>query len=134
MALKSRNTFNPRQRRTTRVPWIYGMGKSTALGYCAFSKEPAHLTLLPTPNRYAQDHPGADPYDLETLKDFVRDVAYGIDGAYGDPKAGEKSVLQYWKDFTAGWRRHNSTIPPTTTISVTNVGTHSFHFPICYKY
>jgi len=122
MALKSRNTFNPRQRRTTRVPWIYGMGKSTALGCCAFSKKPAYLTLLPTPNRYAQDHPGADPYDLETLKDFVRDVAYGIDGAYGDPKAGEKSVLQYWKDFTAGWRRHNSTIPPTTTLSVTNVG------------
>ncbi|KAL8648857.1 MAG: hypothetical protein Q9210_004743 [Variospora velana] len=53
---------------------------------------------------YAQDHPGADPYVLETLKGFVRTMAYGIDGAYGDPKAGEKTVLQYWKDFTAGWR------------------------------
>jgi len=50
-------------------------------------------------------------------------MAYGIDGTYGDPKAGEKSVLQYWKDFTAGWRRHASLIPPETTQSVTNVGT-----------
>ncbi|KAL2039086.1 hypothetical protein N7G274_008135 [Stereocaulon virgatum] len=48
-------------------------------------------------NGYTQDHPGADPYDLETLKDFVREIAYGIDVAYGDPKAGEKSVLQCWK-------------------------------------
>ncbi|KAL2041983.1 hypothetical protein N7G274_005171 [Stereocaulon virgatum] len=71
-------------------------------------------------NGYARDHPGADPYDLETLKDFVRMMAYGIDGIYGDPKAGEKSVLQYWKDFTAGWRRHASLIPPETTQSVTN--------------
>ena len=91
MALKSRNTFNPRQRRTTRARWIYGMGKFTALGFCAFPKKPAYLTLLPTPNRYAQDHPGADPYDLETLKDFVRDVTYGIDGVTATPKAGKKA-------------------------------------------
>ena len=49
-------------------------------------------------------------------------MAYGIDGIYGDPKAGEKSVLQYWKDFTAGWRRRASLIPAETTQSVTNVG------------
>ncbi|KAK3169331.1 hypothetical protein OEA41_008714 [Lepraria neglecta] len=71
-------------------------------------------------NGYAQSHPGADPYDLETLKDFVREIAYGIDGIYDDPTAGEKTVLQYWKDFTAGWRRHASLIPPETTQSVTN--------------
>ena len=44
MALEFRNTFNPRQRRTTRAPWIYGMGKFTALGFCAFPKKPAYLT------------------------------------------------------------------------------------------
>ena len=46
-------------------------------------------------SRYARDRPGADPYDLETLKDFVREMAYGIDGVYGNAIAGEKSVLQY---------------------------------------
>lgn len=53
----------------------------------------------------------------------MREIAYGIDGIYDDPTAGEKTVLQYWKDFTAGWRRHTSLIPPETTQSVTNVGT-----------
>ena len=60
-------------------------------------------------------------------------MAYGIDGTYGDPTAGEKSVLQYWKDFTAGWRRHNPTIPSATTLSVTNVGPGgppTFSFPV----
>ena len=79
-------------------------------------------TFTATGNRYARDRPGADPYDLETLKDFVKEMAYGIGGTYGDAIAGEKSVLQYWKDFTAGWRRHNPTIPSATTPSVTNVG------------
>ncbi|KAL8922150.1 MAG: hypothetical protein Q9208_005345 [Pyrenodesmia sp. 3 TL-2023] len=52
--------------------------------------------------------------------DFAREIAYGIDGIYHDPTAGEKTVLQYWKGFTAGWRRHTSLIPPETTQSVTN--------------
>ena len=104
-----------------RVLWIYGTGKSTALGLCAFSQEPTDLTSHTTSNRYAQDHPGADAYNLETLKGFVRTIAYGIDGAYDDPKAGEKTILQYWKDSTAGWRRYSNVIPPATTLSVTNV-------------
>ena len=39
------------------------------------------------------------------------------------PKLVKKSVPQYWRDFTAGWRRDTSTISSTTTLSVTNVGT-----------
>ena len=48
-------------------------------------------------------------------------IAYDIGAIYGSPTAGEKTVLKYWKDFTAGWRRHASLIPPETTQSVTNV-------------
>ena len=84
-------------------------------------------------NRYARDRPGANPYDLETLKDFVREMASGIDGTYGDAIAGEKSVLQYWKDFTAGWRRYNPTIPSATTLSIINVnpgGLSALSFPV----
>lgn len=58
---------------------------------------------------------------MEALKDFVRTVAYAIDGIYGDPEGCEKTVLQYWKDFTAGWRRQNPVIPPKTTLSISNV-------------
>ena len=76
----SRNTLKTRPQRTTRVLWIYVKGKSTVLSLCAFSKKPTDLTPS-TSNRYAQDHPGADPYELETLKGFVRTMAYGIDGA-----------------------------------------------------
>ncbi len=50
-------------------------------------------------------------------------IAYDIGAIYGSPTAGEKTVLKYWKDFTAGWRRHASLIPPETTQSVINVGT-----------
>ncbi len=73
-------------------------------------------------NRYVQDSPGADSHDLKILKNFVRMMTYGIDDFYDDLKAGEKFVLQYWKDFTVDWRRHASLIPLETTQFVTNVG------------
>ena len=95
IVLKSINTLKTRPQRTTPVPWIYRTGKSTALGLCALLKKPTDLIPRPTSNRYTQDHFSADPYDLEILKGFVRMMAYGIDSAYSDPKAGEKPVLQY---------------------------------------
>ena len=105
------------QPKNTRGPWVYGTGR------LAFSRPGTFLPFFTDAgNRYAQDRPGADPYDLETLKDLVREMAYGIDGTYGDATVGEKPVLQYWKDFTAGWRRHKPTVPSATTLSVTNVG------------
>ena len=39
MALKSRSTSNPRPRRTTRGPWVYGMGRFTAFCPCAPSEK-----------------------------------------------------------------------------------------------
>lgn len=53
----------------------------------------------------------------------MRIMMYRIDDVYSDLKAGEKTVLQYWKDFIIEWRRHNFTIPFVTTLSVTNVNT-----------
>jgi hypothetical protein len=35
------------------------------------------LTLLL--HRYTEDHAGDSPYDLESLKDFIKNVAFGID-------------------------------------------------------
>lgn len=77
--------------------WVYGTGSFTVLRPGVSSS-----FFTDTGNRYARDCPGADPYDLETSKDFVREMAYGIDGTYGDAIAGENPVLQYWKDSTAG--------------------------------
>ena len=58
---------------------------------------------------------------MESLKDFVKNIAYGIDGAEDDPKAALTTVGQYWKDFTAGWRRNHPAIPANTIHSIANV-------------
>lgn len=34
----------------------------------------------------------------------MRKVALAIDGRYGDPIAGLKTVVQVWKNLTAGWQ------------------------------
>jgi hypothetical protein len=58
---------------------------------------------------------------MKTLKDFVNTIAHGIDGDYGDIKASQKTVMQRWKEFMAGFRRKYDPIPPKITLSVTNV-------------
>lgn len=42
---------------------------------------------------------------IETSKDYIMPVALGIEGGYGSEKPGLWTVVQYYKDFTAGWRR-----------------------------
>ncbi|KAL1847875.1 hypothetical protein Plec18170_008285 [Paecilomyces lecythidis] len=64
--------------------------------------------------------PEASAYDLESLKDFVHNLAYGIEGKYDDEIAGQGSVKEVWKRFTAGFRRHHDAIPSHITLSVTN--------------
>ncbi|KND89402.1 hypothetical protein TOPH_06078, partial [Tolypocladium ophioglossoides CBS 100239] len=73
-------------------------------------------------NQYAEEHADDDPspYDLKSLKDFMKEIAFGIDGAEDDPNPGEGTVLVYWKQFMAGWRREHDAIPGNTTLSVTN--------------
>jgi hypothetical protein len=91
--------------------------------------------------------PVKDAYDLETLKEFVQEVGYGMDGVEGDddppdeenveqvPPSEESdkrvlpslgSVQQVWRDFTAEFRRHHDPIPRNTTGSVTNVRSPSY--------
>lgn len=65
--------------------------------------------------------PVASAYDLESLKDFVHKLAYGIEGKYDDEKAGQGSVKVIWKRFTAGFKRDHDAIPGHITLSVTNV-------------
>jgi len=52
--------------------------------------------------RYVENYPGADVSDLKSLKDFMKDVAFGINGAEDDPDPLKKTVMVYWKQFTAG--------------------------------
>ena len=68
--------------------------------------------------------PGASPYDLLSLQDFVRVMAYAIDGAEDIDEGCTETVRKYWNSFTAAWRRANPEspeIPRGTTRSVTNV-------------
>jgi hypothetical protein len=46
-----------------------------------------------------------------TLKDFMKDIAFGIDGAEDDSDPAEGTVIVYWKQFMAGWRCDNDAIP-----------------------
>ncbi|KAI0252177.1 hypothetical protein BJV78DRAFT_1281944 [Lactifluus subvellereus] len=54
---------------------------------------------------YARRTPGANLNNFETPKDFMRKIAHVIDSRYGDPEACLTTVVQYWKNLTAGWRR-----------------------------
>jgi hypothetical protein len=96
-------------------------------GMRKFSLDPTCCVILNefTPadcrSRYVDEHPDASAYDLTSLKDFMKTVAFGIDGADGDLRPSEKTVMVYWKQFTAGWRRCNRAIPGNTTLLVTNV-------------
>ncbi|EJT69139.1 hypothetical protein GGTG_13248 [Gaeumannomyces tritici R3-111a-1] len=69
---------------------------------------------------HAQDQDQPSPYKVKSLKDFVKEIAFGIDGVEGDPNPGQGIVLLYWKQFMAGWRRKHEAIPPNITLTVTN--------------
>lgn len=51
----------------------------------------------------------------------MKDIAFGIDGAEDNSDPAEGTVMVYWKQFMAGWRRENDAIPKNITLSVTNV-------------
>ncbi|KAH8799672.1 hypothetical protein F5884DRAFT_113557 [Xylogone sp. PMI_703] len=77
-------------------------------------------------NQYAKEHPGASPYDLESLKDFIKNIAFAIDGVEAnepdeelDVNAAKSTVRQYWKDFMAGWQMEHEQIQPKITRSIT---------------
>lgn len=68
-----------------------------------------------------QQNPDASPYDLVSLKAFVREIVYGIDGAEGIEEACEETVRKYWNNFTAAWRRGDPEKPRDIARSVTHV-------------
>jgi hypothetical protein len=58
---------------------------------------------------------------LESLKDFVRTIAYAVDGIKGNGRAPLETVRNYWNCFSAGWCRKIPKIPTSIAESVTNV-------------
>ena len=45
--------------------------------------------------RYTKDHPGANVSDLKSLKDFIKDIAFGINRAEDNPDPVGKTVIVY---------------------------------------
>jgi hypothetical protein len=74
-------------------------------------------------NRFVQENPGASLYNLESLKEFVRIMAYAVDGMEGNGTAALETVRNYWNFFSAGWRQKKNSLKYPTSIaeSVTNV-------------
>lgn len=72
-------------------------------------------------NSYLDVTPGAHLDNFETPKAFIRMVAHAIDGRYGDPIACLRTVVQYWKNTTAGLDREGEPVDPKTTTSTTHV-------------
>jgi hypothetical protein len=72
-------------------------------------------------NRYVRDNPGASPHNLESLEGFMREMAYAIGGMESNDIPALETVRNYWKCFTARWRRKNPEIPTSIAESVTNV-------------
>jgi hypothetical protein len=87
--------------------------------------------------RFKKENPTTDVYDLESLKRWVREWAYAIDGIADDDDAraeasdscegtevpGQDTVRKRWNEFTAGWARQNpsSPMPAGIAASVTAV-------------
>ena len=73
-------------------------------------------------NRYQTEHPDASPEGIESSKDFVRCIAFGIEGQYDDPWACMSSVVQTYKNFTSGWQwKGHPKIAENMTLSTSNV-------------
>ena len=47
---------------------------------------------------------GVDVYTFRAPKDVMWKVAHAIKGKYGDPKVCMRTVVQFWKNLTAGWQ------------------------------
>ncbi len=71
-------------------------------------------------------HPGSTPNSIESSKDFVRIIAYGVKGNYDDLKAYLSTIVQTYKNFTAGWQwaRHEK-INERMSLSTSNVSFHN---------
>ena len=82
---------------------------------------------LPMRTRNKEYHPHATTNSIKASKDFVRTIAYridGKDGKNGDTRACVSTVVQPYKNFTAGWQwAGNEKIKEKVTLSTSNVTT-----------
>jgi hypothetical protein len=84
--------------------------------------ETSSLTLHFFGDGYQVEHPEASPESTEASKDFVRCIAFGVEGHYDDPLACMSTVVQMYKNFTGGWQWINHPkIPEKVTLSTSNV-------------
>jgi hypothetical protein len=67
-------------------------------------KEPLSDDFVLSRHRYQVEHPDASPESIAASKDFVRCIAFGVEGQYNDPWACMSTVVQTYKDFTGGWQ------------------------------
>lgn len=73
-------------------------------------------------NIYQMEHPGASPEGIESPKDFMRGIAFGIEGQCDDPWACMSSVVQTYKNFTGGWQwKGHQKIAEIVILSASNV-------------
>ena len=76
--------------------WLCGTGK------CTFNYSFWHRRWQS--NSFRSEHPDASPIDIESSKGFVKCLAFGIEGSFGDPNAALSTIVQYYKDFAGGWQ------------------------------
>jgi hypothetical protein len=67
-------------------------------------------------------HLGVTLNNIKASKDFIRYVTLGIEGMYNDSDACLSSVVQTYKNFTAGWQWNgHKQINGRVTLSILNV-------------
>ncbi|KAK2022058.1 hypothetical protein LX32DRAFT_574259 [Colletotrichum zoysiae] len=120
--MKSGDEFFRRGRENGSEQCKEGIDDSVVLKQPTDKTLKAYRRMVGLWNQYAAHHADANtnPYDLKYLKGFIKDIAFSIDGAEGDANPAERTVMVYWKQFTAGWRREHEPIPGNTTLSVRN--------------
>jgi hypothetical protein len=101
----------------------YGRALALWKGYVILRQCFFHLDAdFLSPNSFQAENAEASPNDIKASKDFVRCIAYGIEGKYDDPMACVSTVVQYYKDFTGGWQwKGNPTIEEKVTLTTSNV-------------
>jgi hypothetical protein len=66
-----------------------------------------------------------DPNNFRTAKAFVSFIASGIPGRERGSKPSQSSVIQSWKNLTAGWKwDRRGSIKPEVKTSTRNVSLH----------
>lgn len=105
---------------------IVGLWRSGISGLTDyFLGETRHSDISLFGGRYQVEHPEASPESIEASKDFVRCIAFGVEGQYDDPMACMSTVVQMYKNFTGGWQWQNHPkIPDNVTLSTSNVSTY----------